>query len=161
VAEEATVDSERFDSLARLMVNGSTRRTFLRALTAVGVAVAVPRAAGATGRAATCLAPGRLCNADSECCHHLCRNGGCQCPAGTQQCGTTCGPADRDCGCLVAGQRHCNGVCVDRLTDRQNCGACGNVCRPSKTCSLGKCCPKGTINCNGVCKPKIDCSLPA
>src|SRR5207249_3745493 len=29
--------------------------------------------------------------------------------------------------CCPAGQTNCGGVCVDTRTDRNNCGACGNV----------------------------------
>ena len=149
------MNSKHFDLLAKRMVKSSSRRSFLRALTGVALGAAVvPRA---TSAGEICLAPGRYCNADSECCHQRCRNGACRCPVGQQKCGSTCAPADRDCGCLAAGQRRCNGSCINKLTDRQNCGTCGNVCRPGKICSLGKCCPKGTINCNGVCKLKSAC----
>jgi hypothetical protein len=150
------MDRDRFDRLARSLAQERSRRSLLRGLTGAAI-FAAPRAARAAG---TCTPPGprNFCNADSECCSTaLCRNGACVCPAGTRPCGSTCAPADRDCGCPVAGQRRCNGACIDAQRDRQNCGSCGNVCQPGKTCSLGKCCPKGRVNCNGVCKPKIDC----
>ena len=134
------MESTRLDLFAKHLAKGSSRRSLLRA-----------------GAGETCLAPNQACNFDVECCHGLCRLGACRCPNGTRKCGSTCAPADRDCGCLVAGQRRCNGTCVDTRTDRQNCGACGNVCLPGKVCSGGKCCPKGTINCNGSCVLKSKC----
>ena len=48
--------------------------------------------------------------------------------------GTQCGSSSY--------RRCCNGVCVDLLNDRSNCGTCGNVCDPTQTCSNGVCsCP--------------------
>ena len=156
------MERTRFDTLAVALGTGLSRRTVIRALAgAAAGAVMVP---GAVRGAGTCTPPGprNFCNADSECCSTaLCRNGACTCPAGTRPCGATCAPADRDCGCLAAGQRRCGGRCVDRLRDPQNCGACGNVCRPGQTCSQGKCCPKGTVNCNGSCRLKRNCPLEA
>ena len=153
------METTRFDSLAVTLGKGLSRRAMLRVLAGAAVAAVPVRAA-----AATCTPPGprNFCNADSECCSTaLCRNGACTCQAGTRPCGATCAPADRDCGCPAAGQRRCNGRCVDRLRDPQNCGACGNACRPSQTCSRGKCCPKGTVNCNGSCRLPRNCPLEA
>jgi hypothetical protein len=33
----------------------------------------------------------------------------------------------------------CGGNCVDTQTDPNNCGSCGNVCSPGRTCSSGTC----------------------
>ncbi|MFN8593151.1 MAG: hypothetical protein U0031_16975 [Thermomicrobiales bacterium] len=44
----------------------------------------------------------------------------------------------------AAGQRLCNGTCVDTCCDNNNCGACGNVCTGGLTCFEGVCdCPSG------------------
>lgn len=48
----------------------------------------------------------------------------------------------------------CGEVCVDYLSDPNNCGACGNVCGDGTCCSNGNCvslCADGQIWCNGVC----------
>ncbi len=45
----------------------------------------------------------------------------------------------------------CGSICVNTSKDQDNCGACGNVCPPGDLCSLGKCCPCGSVNCGGVC----------
>ena len=45
----------------------------------------------------------------------------------------------------------CGSICVNTSKDQDNCGACGHVCAPGELCSLGKCCPCGTVNCGGVC----------
>jgi hypothetical protein len=52
--------------------------------------------------------------------------------------------------CSGAGQMACNGVCIDTLTDNNNCGACGESCG-SGTCQNGTCCPTGQTNCGGTC----------
>ena len=45
----------------------------------------------------------------------------------------------------------CGTICVNPSKDQDNCGACGNFCGPGELCSLGKCCPCGSVNCGGVC----------
>ncbi|RTE85279.1 hypothetical protein BHE90_000013 [Fusarium euwallaceae] len=47
----------------------------------------------------------------------------------------------------------CGNSCVDLKKDRNNCGACRNVCSGGMICSAGTCvCPAGMTSCNGVCK---------
>jgi len=41
-------------------------------------------------------------------------------------------------GCGV-GLRPCGSECVDLAFDRENCGACGNVCKTTEVCKAGKC----------------------
>lgn len=41
------------------------------------------------------------------------------------------------CGKLVA----CAGKCVDKMTNEEHCGACGNACPPSNRCEQGVCVP--------------------
>ena len=48
----------------------------------------------------------------------------------------------------------CGGACSNPLTDRDNCGACGNACGDGFTCAGGDCveaCAGGLANCNGTC----------
>ena len=48
----------------------------------------------------------------------------------------------------------CGGVCSNPLTDRDNCGSCGNVCGDGFTCAGGSCveaCDNGLANCGGTC----------
>jgi Na+-translocating ferredoxin:NAD+ oxidoreductase RnfC subunit len=43
---------------------------------------------------------------------------------------------------------------VNRQTDNNNCGTCGNVCPAGQICSNGTCalsCQSGLFNCSGVC----------
>lgn len=49
--------------------------------------------------------------------------------------------ADRveDAGPCVAPRAMCGGACVDTMTDRQNCGACGTVCGTIMACTAGRC----------------------
>lgn len=42
--------------------------------------------------------------------------------------------------------RNCHGSYVDTTTNKDRCGACGNVCQPRQMCD------------NGICKP---CSCPS
>ncbi|MCW5835285.1 MAG: hypothetical protein KIS78_22990 [Labilithrix sp.] len=52
---------------------------------------------------------------------------------------------------------NCNGLLddgceVDLLSDRSNCGACGNACAAGTRCFRGQCgCPSGLTDCNGFC----------
>lgn len=56
------------------------------------------------------------------------------------------------CANACAGGRFCNGICRDIKNDRNNCGACGNVCPPGVSCVNGACgCPPGQITCSGKC----------
>lgn len=48
-----------------------------------------------------------------------------------------------DCSC-PAGTDACPNGCFDRKRDANNCGDCGNVCRPGEVCRKGECrCPAG------------------
>ena len=61
-------------------------------------------------------------------------------------------------GCLAPLTARCNGVCVNTDTDRNHCGACGNVCPTTSvangttSCVMGACalaCNAGYGNCDG------------
>jgi cytochrome c peroxidase len=59
--------------------------------------------------------------------------------------------------CTVPNQNQgliCNGVCTNVTTDRNNCGACGNVCAGDQVC-MGTCfplnCGPSMLGCNGMC----------
>ena len=59
--------------------------------------------------------------------------------------------AGSDC---PAGLMPCGGFCVDRTTDHENCGACGNRCQPVETCVAARClveCPAALTFCAGAC----------
>jgi hypothetical protein len=54
--------------------------------------------------------------------------------------------------CPEANQTFCDGQCTSYLTDRNNCGACGNVCRSDEVCSDGACvCNPGFTECVDAC----------
>jgi hypothetical protein len=58
--------------------------------------------------------------------------------------GPTCGSAQRLCG----------GACVDPMSDRANCGACGTACAAGQFCVSGSCqtsCPSGQTVCGARC----------
>lgn len=113
------MDDDRFDNLARSLGGGASRRTVARALmaAALGGAVAIPTWLRPPS-AAACGTIGRRCEKGDRCCGGaLCRDGRCRCRGGEVVCG------DR---------------CVDRLTDRGNCGTCGNSCAGGR-CFHGAC----------------------
>lgn len=59
-----------------------------------------------------------------------------------------------DCYCADAGANlsYCSGACVSLQDDRQNCGACGEICGEYQTCVRGVCtCPTGEMWCEGRC----------
>jgi hypothetical protein len=50
------------------------------------------------------------------------------------------------------GEIDCEGFCVDPLTDRLNCGGCGNECDALETCQNGTCtCLEGYEKCGETC----------
>lgn len=80
---------------------------------------------------------------------------GCGWPT-AQACGSCSGGAtcDSNYNCVCPnGNGYCNGNCVNLQTDRNNCGACGNVCTEggNPTCFGGVChpCPQGYFVCCG------------
>jgi len=67
--------------------------------------------------------------------------------------------------CADAGLADCGGVCVDALSDGDNCGGCGVVCGPGSSCASGvclltappagvsliDCAAQGLTDCGGFC----------
>jgi hypothetical protein len=67
--------------------------------------------------------------------------------------------------CADAGLTDCGGVCVDALSDGDNCGGCGVVCGPGSSCASGvclltappagvsliDCAAQGLTDCGGFC----------
>jgi hypothetical protein len=68
------------------------------------------------------------------------------------------GPPD-DAVCTPP-QTRCGGVCVDKSSSRENCGACGRSCAAAEVCAAGVCrttCPAPLVLCDGVClDPRAD-----
>ncbi len=83
-------------------------------------------------------------------------------PAGTE-CGTGFLCRSASCACASATASPCPPIassraCVDLMTDRQNCGACGHVCffasHATATCMSGACsvaCSAGYVICGSAC----------
>jgi hypothetical protein len=66
-----------------------------------------------------------------------CNACGAACPANFAcQAGRCVCDANSDC---ASGQNCCGGSCIDIRSDRNNCGACGNVCASGQTCCSGTC----------------------
>ena len=60
---------------------------------------------------------------------------------------------DTDAGCRP-GFSSCAGLCVDRTTDPDHCGACDNRCASGEVCNESACsssCRAGLANCTGAC----------
>src|SRR5687768_1746825 len=76
--------------------------------------------------------------------------GSCQtCPDGNTNDSLFCHSGD-----CAAGESVCGGVCSNPMTDRDNCGRCGNSCGDGMVCTSGTCvegCPGGQASCGGVC----------
>ncbi len=81
----------------------------------------------------------QTCTSPDDCASRICPNTGiCGCKVGELRCGVA--PA--------------LGACINTLTDRTNCGACGVACTVGQVCSSGKCaaaCAAGLKDCLGVC----------
>jgi hypothetical protein len=121
---------------------------------------------------------GGTCASQAGCSAGVCRDGRCQCatdqilcnsgcvsytdPNNCRGCGNVC-PTGTGRVCTAAGgcvcdpqsalPDECNGTCVNKATDRTNCGACFNTCgRLDQVCNNGVCgCPSGQMDCNGGC----------
>jgi hypothetical protein len=142
---------ERLDEFSKLLAESVSRRESLRR---IGAFVA--------GAVLSPLGVGTAWAARPDRCGAFCR--GCSSKAQRTQCLTACracnGNTSRLCGscgayvCCPTSAACCNGACTSVSSDRQNCGACGNVC-PASTpiCNQGVCagCPGGGTYCNGVC----------
>jgi hypothetical protein len=91
-----------------------------------------PKYADASGRCMAACGP----NGDGKNCD-ICMDGVCSGAARTN-CGDCSAVGDRSgCG---AGQSCCGGGnCANLLSDKNNCGACGKVCRPQEQCVSGAC----------------------
>lgn len=166
------MDPDRFDTLARKVATGTSRR---RVVTGIVAGLAAPRLPGLAGDvgAATCKKTGKPCDRNSDCCDHAeCPGNKCRCKKGFKDCNRKCynldtdekhcGRCDTKCG---AGERCCDGDCVDLDTDDGNCGSCGNPCADTEGCVGGTCvvppggCPPGADNCDGT--PPTQCGVGA
>lgn len=120
---------------------------------------------------------GGVCDSPAGCSQGECRDGRCQCavdqilcnsgcvnyldPNNCRGCGNVCPTGTgRVCtanGCVCDPQSafpdECNGTCVNKKTDRTNCGLCFNTCSKLEyVCTNGVCgCPGGQMDCNGNC----------
>lgn len=103
-----------------------------------------------------CCPSGFVCNDEST--------GNCSCPVGTEYCNATCvscAPGQivdmGTCACVddpcPQGGELCGSTCVDTVNDRNNCGACGNICAAGVPCIAGNCiCPPGYSVCATGCE---------
>lgn len=158
------MDGTRFDSVARSLASGVSRRSVLKGAVAALAAAVTARTLPAVA-AVTCTPPGNTqtsaCNTDVECCaNSVCVYGRCRCASGYKGCGSTCIPTNQVCTVCNGGGpiKSCTGGCTDTRIDERNCGACGNSCGLKQTCSSGHCCGIGTVWCNGACRPLAQCA---
>jgi len=123
------MDGRRFDDLSRSFGRALSRRRAVAG--AIGLATAGLAVAGDASAVVrrTCRPLNASCLRGRDCCSSACvtrrtaprnRRNRCVCPEGLLACGTTC---------------------VDPMTDKNNCGSCGNVC--PGTCVSGVCTCKG------------------
>jgi hypothetical protein len=95
-----------------------------------------------------CGACGRRCSVEGR---QICAAGSCACPTGLGSCSA---PVDSP-GTAGATLLATRSVCVDFMTDRNNCGDCGTVCASGTTCRAGACltivCESGLTLCGNEC----------
>jgi hypothetical protein len=84
-----------------------------------------------------CGACGNRCAPDE-----VCENSQCYCPNCNRDCGLLQSVCRTDFhGCCPIGPDYecCSDGCKAVISDRFNCGTCGNVCPPAQTCHGGEC----------------------
>jgi hypothetical protein len=121
---------DSFDELARGLANGTlSRRNALRLLGSAllgSVMASIPGVAWAHHKPDHPVPPGQAR----------------RCPHGEVKCrGICCSPEDLCC----------NGVCTNIVFDRNNCGACDNVCQEGEDCCGERCVPLNTRENCGCC----------
>lgn len=182
------MDARTFDRLTAEAARRPTRRSLLRPL-AAGLLGGLLSRHGATSTRAAQIDIAGPPSADLLCaaqgltdCGGVCVDvtadlancGACGrvCSGGNACSGGTCVPGavsanDLDI-CAAQGLTTCSGVCIDALTDHNNCGVCGNSCPLGGYCQGGACvggcvalgsqCVYGVNECcrgaclNGVCQ---------
>ena len=158
---EDTLNSQRFDELARGLAGARSRRDVLKALTGAIVAgagtIMVQR--GATFAQESCTTDDD-CGTEEICCAGFCRpiecciddaNPNARCPQGTSCFEGVCDPIGAQTGCTFEG-----GACS---ADAECCAGicCAGFCRPIECCideaNPNARCPAGTSCFEGVCDP--------
>ena len=158
------MDAARFDSLARGLAAGRTRRGLIRGLGAAALGgLGLARLGGAAARDdgggdedddqggdgdRDCKPAGKKCRKDAQCCAGLACDGGACAPA--------CGPDGAPCG---TGKVCSGGACVGNGACAQ--GDRSGDCGPT-TCSSflrSSCAP--TVEGGAVCVGSVECSDPA
>jgi hypothetical protein len=108
-----------------------------------------------SGTAAACTPPKQLnaprcqCECPSIPCAapKIINQNTCQCECPSFPCSGIKVRDPNTCQCICpAPLKDCNGICVDSLKSKTNCGFCGNSCKQGEDC------------CNGLCKPLDTCS---
>jgi hypothetical protein len=128
------------DELAKGLATGTLSRG--KALRWIGGALLGAALASVPGVAWAndCRRLGRECRRDSQCCSRNCIRRG----------------DDKVCGC-PEGKSRCGDRCVNRETNENHCGSCGNRCDDGEECVGGVCgCPgtpltEGECNCASIC----------
>lgn len=135
---EGTVDSQRFDLLARQLAAPRTRRGIVKTLAgALLGAGAVARGARAGSAQATCAGMGAYCTATEDCCEgFVCGEGG-TCIAAAE-----CAAEGESC---AADEQCCAGICC--------AGFCRNIACCIDEADPNARCPEGTACFEGVCDP--------
>ncbi|MCC6315009.1 MAG: hypothetical protein IT337_13475 [Thermomicrobiales bacterium] len=130
------MDSTKFDRLARVLGDASSRRNVLKGLAGVLVGGA---ALTTVDSAEAKVKPGKSCKGKQNKCvqNASCKNSG---------------GGDKICKC-DSGYRKCGNKCVDQRTDNKHCGRCDNKCAKHRTCVQGSCkkhglCAMPGQNCN-------------
>lgn len=131
-----TMDGQRFDDLTRSLVQRTSRRRLLKAVTTALAALGAGVAWREPGGAFICRQPGVLCAKDAQCCSE------------------SCDPMTHRCGC-PGGLMLCGGECVQQWLDPTNCGSCGKVCADNEICCSGVCtdCGNGILCGNCITIP--------
>lgn len=145
----------RFDSIARFLASGRSRRDVVKTMLGLGTGLV---ATGAIGSAEAARRPAPPPKAPTCPGQQVWSNGACVCPAG-DKCGPDCCPAEAQCCDNACCYGTCYGeeLCCD--SPREWCEISGECCADGwKCCPDAGCIPLGECCTNDDC-PNDDCAI--
>jgi hypothetical protein len=156
------MDERRFDTLAKTIATGGTRRSFLRSLAAV-VGAVVAGGLRQDAAMAACKPDSKQCNQHHQCCSGYCNPATGACGQGVEEprygCKPNHQPCNKDDQCCSGSCNPTTGTCESWVGDSDNgCTSDDQGCDNDSQCCSGYCNPTTEIcGQRTKCKSNADC----